>query len=145
MPDRATPPIMEAHRAHYSKFRQPPTRHPELDKQLLQIAQQYETLATTTNPQIRRKKPACICHRKKPRRSGAERASAAPVMVWRGMLRRMKARRRRNSERSASSRDIWIGSHRINVRRSKAGYTSLSRQKTANRDSATGRFNRSLT
>jgi hypothetical protein len=45
-----------------------------------------------------------------------ERASAAPVLVWRGMLRRMKTKERPNSKRSAPSRSIWIGSHRTSVR-----------------------------
>ena len=42
--------------------------------------------------------------------------SAAPIRGWRSVLRRMKTKERPNSERSAPSRTIWIGSHRTSVR-----------------------------
>src|SRR2546421_10958065 len=42
--------------------------------------------------------------------------STAPFPVWRGILRHMKTKDRRHSERSAPSRNIWIGSHRTSVR-----------------------------
>ena len=45
-----------------------------------------------------------------------ERASAVPVLVWRGILRRMRTKAIRNSERSAPSRSIWIGNHKTSVR-----------------------------
>jgi predicted DNA-binding ribbon-helix-helix protein len=41
------------------------------------------------------------------------------------MLRRMKARERRNSERSAPSRNVWIGSHRTSVRLEPAMWAAL--------------------
>jgi len=57
------------------------------------------------------------CHKEKaPPLPAGLLVSAAPVLVWRGILRRMKTRAIRKSERSAPSRNIWIGSHRTSVR-----------------------------
>src|SRR5207302_1083913 len=53
------------------------------------------------------------------------RSSTAPFPVWRGILRRMKTKAIRNSERSAPSRSIWIGNHKTSVRLEPAMWAAL--------------------